>query len=181
MILDFVLVITVTILFSTIVIFIKNDKSFFSFLKSVSQNVILSGGFISVIQLIITISKFEQAIEQKKIIGESVSIFAFLIAIFIKFRPLFFAMTIKIVFIIIFGCSKTWASDKNEKSDKYKNLSPREREVARLASQGYSNSQIADELFISVETVKRHMSTIFEKLRISSRQELKQRKITDKN
>ena len=90
-------------------------------------------------------------------------------------------MTIKIVFIIILGCSKTWASDKNEKSDKYKNLSPREREVARLASQGYSNSQIADELFISVETVKRHMSTIFEKLRISSRQELKQRKITDKN
>ena len=106
MILDFVLVITVTILFSTIVIFIKNDKSFFSLLKSVSQNVILSGGFISVIQLIITISKFEQAIEQKKIIGESVSIFAFLIAIFIKFRPLFFCNDDKNCLYNYFGVLK---------------------------------------------------------------------------
>ena len=58
-------------------------------------------------------------------------------------------------------------------TDRFAILSPREKEVARLAARGYSNAQIAEELFISVETVKRHMATIFEKLNIKSRIELK--------
>lgn len=51
-------------------------------------------------------------------------------------------------------------------------LSRREIEVARLAAKGYTNAQIAEELYISIETVKRHMSTIFEKLGIDSRKQL---------
>ena len=51
-------------------------------------------------------------------------------------------------------------------------LSRREFEVARLAAKGYTNAQIAEELYISIETVKRHMSTIFEKLGIDSRKQL---------
>ena len=58
------------------------------------------------------------------------------------------------------------------KEDLFAVLSPREKEVAHLAARGYSNAQIAEELFISVETVKRHMATIFEKLGIESRREL---------
>ena len=64
------------------------------------------------------------------------------------------------------------AGAKNEQKLDFKILSRREIEVARLAAKGYTNSQIAEELFISTETVKSHMNSIFEKLKITSRKEL---------
>jgi LuxR family transcriptional regulator, maltose regulon positive regulatory protein len=43
-------------------------------------------------------------------------------------------------------------------------LTRRERDVLRLLASGSSNQQIADGLFISIRTVERHISTIYEKL-----------------
>ena len=43
-------------------------------------------------------------------------------------------------------------------------LSPREVDVLGLIARGASNQEIADELFLSVRTVERHISTIYEKL-----------------
>jgi DNA-binding CsgD family transcriptional regulator len=51
-------------------------------------------------------------------------------------------------------------------------LSPREFEVARLVAQQYSNKAIAEALQCSVHTVKRHVTAIMKKLRISERQEI---------
>jgi predicted ATPase/DNA-binding CsgD family transcriptional regulator len=48
-------------------------------------------------------------------------------------------------------------------------LTPRELEVLRLVAAGHSNREIADILFISVPTVKRHMSTVLAKLGLPSR------------
>ncbi|WP_051303701.1 response regulator transcription factor [Comamonas composti] len=48
-------------------------------------------------------------------------------------------------------------------------LSPREQEVARLASLGNSNPDIAERLGISERTVRAHLSAIFEKLEVSDR------------
>ena len=56
-------------------------------------------------------------------------------------------------------------------------LPRRELEVARLAAKGWTNTQIADQLFISVATVKRHLATILEKLNINSRRELAEGKL----
>ncbi len=42
-------------------------------------------------------------------------------------------------------------------------LTPREREVLGLVARGKNNAQIARELFISVNTVTRHMTNIFSK------------------
>jgi len=48
-------------------------------------------------------------------------------------------------------------------------LTPREREVLRLLTQGLSSALIADELFVSLTTVNSHVRTIYNKLGVSSR------------
>lgn len=61
-------------------------------------------------------------------------------------------------------------------------LTKREMEIAKLIHEGCSNKVIAEKLFISETTVKKHVSNIFEKLQITSRIELRnseEKKITD--
>ena len=48
-------------------------------------------------------------------------------------------------------------------------LSDRELEVLRLLASGMSNREIADELVVALDTVKKHVSHIFAKLGVSSR------------
>jgi DNA-binding NarL/FixJ family response regulator len=48
-------------------------------------------------------------------------------------------------------------------------LSSREIEVLRLVGHGLNNQQIADELVISVNTVRRHVSNIFDKTGVANR------------
>ncbi|MBL4847577.1 MAG: helix-turn-helix transcriptional regulator [Planctomycetes bacterium] len=51
-------------------------------------------------------------------------------------------------------------------------LSKREREVACWVQQGLSNKEIASELGISPQTVKRHLSNLLKKSKVESRTEL---------
>ena len=48
-------------------------------------------------------------------------------------------------------------------------LSSREMEILQLIANGDSNRQIADRLFISEQTVKKHVSNVFEKFSVASR------------
>ncbi len=50
-------------------------------------------------------------------------------------------------------------------------LSEREIEVLKLATRGFSNQDIADELCLSLRTVQAHLGHIFNKLQVSSRTE----------
>jgi LuxR family maltose regulon positive regulatory protein len=48
-------------------------------------------------------------------------------------------------------------------------LTPRELEIMRLISKGYSNPEIASELVVTINTVKKHTSNIYGKLEVRSR------------
>ena len=50
-------------------------------------------------------------------------------------------------------------------------LEPREQEILRRAALGQSNQKIADELFVSVSTVKANLRSLFRKLDVSTRTE----------
>ena len=61
------------------------------------------------------------------------------------------------------------AADPGVSSD---GLSDRELEILRLIALGHTNSEIAEQLFLSVRTVESHRAHIQQKLRLSKRSEL---------
>ena len=50
-------------------------------------------------------------------------------------------------------------------------LTPREEEILRYLSKGYLYKEIADQLFISIDTVRSHIRKIYQKLHVRSRAE----------
>ncbi|QYJ67532.1 response regulator transcription factor [Flavobacterium litorale] len=58
---------------------------------------------------------------------------------------------------------------RNEAALKDSNLSPREIDVLELMAKGMSNAEIAEQLFVSLNTVKTHSSKLYEKLEVKRR------------
>ncbi|MDY8137876.1 response regulator transcription factor [Aquimarina sp. 2201CG5-10] len=67
-------------------------------------------------------------------------------------------------------------SRKKSKSNPSFSLSKQENTIKNLIIEGKSNKEIANELFISLSTVKTHITNIYSKLNISNRKELLLRK-----
>jgi NarL family two-component system response regulator LiaR len=64
---------------------------------------------------------------------------------------------------------KTFRSLEPEEATPFMILTEREMEVLKLIAKGYSNDKIADQLVISVGTVKGHVSNILSKLHLVDR------------
>ncbi len=52
------------------------------------------------------------------------------------------------------------------------NVSKREQQIVNLIQKGYKNKEIAQDLFLSEQTIKAHVSRIFKKFNVSSRSQL---------
>jgi NarL family two-component system response regulator LiaR len=61
------------------------------------------------------------------------------------------------------------AASLDEAELKKLNLSDREYEVLQLLTQGCSNAEIGAKLFLSVSTIKTHVSNLFQKMDVKSR------------
>ena len=108
-------------------------------------------------------------------------------------RPLFYGFCIW----VIFGEAHKETQEEGEKEEKGREeqgtgeptledyrgrleelgLTKREIEVSLLVIQGMTNAEIAQELYISETTVKKHLSNIFAKLDIGSRDDIKRKSI----
>lgn len=59
--------------------------------------------------------------------------------------------------------------ERNEKALEELGISKRELEVLELMAKGLSNNEIAESLFVSLNTIKTHSSKLFEKLEVNRR------------
>ena len=59
--------------------------------------------------------------------------------------------------------------EKNAQAVDYLGISDREYQVLELLAQGHSNREIADQLFVSPNTVKTHLGNLYSKLEVSRR------------
>ena len=56
-------------------------------------------------------------------------------------------------------------------SKELENLSERENEILSLVAKGFRDKEVAEKFFISVETVRKHLRNIYQKLHVRSRTE----------
>ncbi|ACU04493.1 response regulator transcription factor [Pedobacter heparinus] len=105
------------------------------------------------------------------IVDNSIDIYVGLIAVF------FTALGIWVATQILRPKIKTIIIEKevpeqfslNEKELEKLNLNSREYEILQLLAKGHSNAEIAGDLFISLSTVKTHVSNLFVKMNVKSR------------
>jgi len=64
---------------------------------------------------------------------------------------------------------KQFRGDEPDKRNLFAQLTERELEVLTLIARGHTNQQIAEDLVISIGTVKGHVSNIFSKLQLADR------------
>ena len=59
--------------------------------------------------------------------------------------------------------------NNTQKPDKDYGLTSRETQILKLITEGYSNNEIANELFVSINTTKAHVASILQKLEVDDR------------
>lgn len=64
--------------------------------------------------------------------------------------------------------------ERKRPSSGWASLTPTERDVIRLVSEGLSNKDIAARLFVSPRTIETHLTHVYTKLDLSSRVQLAQ-------
>lgn len=145
-------------------------------LPHLQRNSVVAGILVTAIQFMILATRLEVSA------SENLEVTVLFVKVLVCLRALAVGIALRYLFWVMekFLCKNKGVPiigedvEKNEETSALDLhlLSRREIEVARLAAKGYTNAQIAETLYISTETVKRHMASIFEKFGIQSRKDL---------
>lgn len=73
-----------------------------------------------------------------------------------------------IAHIVLNAATKEGLTGETPKKGDY-NLTFREAQILKLITEGYSNNEIAKELFVSINTTKAHVASILQKLEVDDR------------
>src|SRR5438067_4568999 len=86
-------------------------------------------------------------------------------------RALSFAQIGDLVSLVLneVGARGAGAEESSAQSRRHTLLSKREEEVLRLVAEGLTNKEIAQRLFVTENTVKTHVTSLFNKLGVDSR------------
>ncbi len=106
------------------------------------------------------------------IVNHSLDIYAGLIAVFFTLLGIWIATQLvkaKVQTVVIEKKVYLTPEIINEDELAKLNLSNREYEVLQLLAQGNSNAEIADQLCLSLSTIKTHVSNLFVKMDVKSR------------
>lgn len=80
--------------------------------------------------------------------------------------------------VVLKAATNTNITSPSAKSDY--NLTSREAQILKLITQGYSNNEIAKELFVSINTTKAHVASILQKLEVDDRLQAALKALKDK-
>ncbi len=72
-----------------------------------------------------------------------------------------------IAYVVLKAAKNTNVVENSLKNDY--NLTTRETQILKLITEGYSNNEIARELFVSINTTKAHVANILQKLEVEDR------------
>ena len=70
---------------------------------------------------------------------------------------------------IVLEAASKFQHKESVKSDKDYGLTSRETQILKLITEGYSNNEIANQLFVSINTTKAHVASILQKLEVDDR------------
>lgn len=70
---------------------------------------------------------------------------------------------------IVLEAASKFQQEKITKPEKDYALTARETQILKLITEGYSNNEIANQLFVSINTTKAHVASILQKLEVDDR------------
>jgi DNA-binding NarL/FixJ family response regulator len=70
---------------------------------------------------------------------------------------------------IVLEAASKFQQEETTKPEKDYGLTSREAQILKLITEGYSNNEIANQLFVSINTTKAHVASILQKLEVDDR------------